>query len=851
MLVACSASSGIVPCLSGLIGRWLAFMKIMNCGTRILLLALALFTCSVAGLAAASGPTNAILFVTQVAVPADFTTIASVFGNQLSDVASCGRGGDLWIRYPNGSLKNLTRAAGFGNSGMQGANAIAVRQPSVYWHGKKAVFSMVVGVTTVRYSVSQTFYWQLYEITNFLDPAATPIITKVPNQPADFNNISPIYGTDDRILFTSDRPRDGSLTLYPQLDEYEEAPTVSGIWSLQPTNGDLFLLEQSPSGSFSLSLDTAGRVIFSRWDHLQRDQQADADIANATTNVEYGTFDYSDESANSYPTTNRVEVYPGPRYDNGIFTGHTFNQFFPWQINEDGTAEETMNHVGRHELGGSYLREDRTNDVNISDLYDFSVRFNTNRISNFTQIREDASQPGIYLAIDCPEFGTHAGGQLVSLTGSTNLTADEMRLSYLTPRSTSSPASDPTNPPPDHTGFYRDPIRTTDGFLIASHTSYTGSASDIGVFGFPAENYNFRLKILVQSNNFFLPGSPLTGGLTNNVSWWDPDNLITITNQALWEFDPAEVVARPRPARRAAELESPEAAQFARAGVDYTQFQNWLKLHNLALIISRDVTTRDGADFQQPFNLRIAASGHQTIGKPGAVYPVSWLQLFQADQLRSLNFGNTNSARAGRRVLARFLHDPMTDNPPVTNSAPPASIRLGNDGSMAALVPARRALSWQLLDPNGTNVVRELYWLNFQPGEVRTCTSCHGINTHDQAGHLAPTNSPQALLDLLAYWKSRYEPTPGTTNVQGVGYPTFTFQRHLAASNLTYTVQYSPDLSRWYPGSQYTGTNSIPVTPYTAEISRNGTTNETITVRSTKSLGNAGQQFFRVNVTGP
>ena len=34
--------------------------------------------------------------------------------------------------------------------------------------------------------------------------------------------------------------------------------------------------------------------------------------------------------------------------------GHTFNQFFPWQINEDGTAEETINHIGRHEIGGSY-----------------------------------------------------------------------------------------------------------------------------------------------------------------------------------------------------------------------------------------------------------------------------------------------------------------------------------------------------------------------------------------------------------------------------------------------------------------------------------------------------------------
>jgi hypothetical protein len=45
-----------------------------------------------------SGPTNAILFVTQARVPADFTTIASTFGNQQASPGSCGRGGDLYIR---------------------------------------------------------------------------------------------------------------------------------------------------------------------------------------------------------------------------------------------------------------------------------------------------------------------------------------------------------------------------------------------------------------------------------------------------------------------------------------------------------------------------------------------------------------------------------------------------------------------------------------------------------------------------------------------------------------------------------------------------------------------------------
>ena len=52
--------------------------------------------------------TNPIIFVTQVPVPGDFTTVASTFGNHLPSVAEAPRGGDLWIRYPDGTLKNLT-----------------------------------------------------------------------------------------------------------------------------------------------------------------------------------------------------------------------------------------------------------------------------------------------------------------------------------------------------------------------------------------------------------------------------------------------------------------------------------------------------------------------------------------------------------------------------------------------------------------------------------------------------------------------------------------------------------------------------------------------------------------------
>ena len=801
--------------------------------------------------AAWAGPANPILFVTQVPVPADFTTIGSVFGNQQATLDSCGRGGDLYVRYPDGTLKNLTRAAGFGRWGLQSTNGIAVRQPCVHWDGNKAVFSMVVGAPKFQYDYTSVAYWQLYEVTNFLNVNAVPVITKIPGQPTNYNNLSPCYGSDDRIIFTSDQPRSGQRHLYPQLDEYEEAPTVSGLWSLQPTNGDLFLVNHAPSGSFSPIVDSAGRIIFSRWDHLQRDQQADTDWQNGTP--VYGTFNWSDESVRSVATTNQTEVFPEPR---GVRTdllagtglaGHSFNQFFPWMINQDGTGEETLNHIGRHELGGSYASRAFTNDPNLQDLYYFGGNYNTNTVNNFLMPSEDPRTNGIFYGIDAPEFGTHSGGQIVSLTGATNVNAAFMKVKYLTPRSTHVYAANAGSIPADHTGFYRNPVMTTDGLLIAAHTAYAlYSSGNTGSATYPATPYDFRLKSLVFSNGYYLPGPPLTPGLTNNAFYWSPDALIINTN-LLWELDPVEVVARPRPAPFADKIAAPELAAFAAAGVSVGDFQNYLRAHQLALIVSRDVTTRDKADQLQPFNLRVAGTNHQTIGAAGKIYDVAWLQLFQADQLRSLNYGNTNSPRAGRRVLAQPLHDPAVDNP---SSPVLASVRVAPDGSTAAIVPARRALSWQLTDTNSTGVVRERYWLTFDAGEIRTCASCHGINQNSQANQPAPTNTPLALISLLNYWKTNTTTQPAVVNGPAGNQFQISFIRRPAEPGITHHVQLSSNLVTWTDIATYAGTN-IFLTTNAVEVARTGSPNETVTVRDAAPATASSGRYFRVTVTRP
>jgi hypothetical protein len=696
-------------------------------------------------------PDNPVLFVTQVPV-GNFTSVVSTFGNHLTSPELAPRGGDLVIRYPDGTLRFLTQEAGFGSSGMQGANAIAVREPCVHWNGNQALFSMLVGAPAQQYQ-TPTFHWQIYEVEG-LAQGAPASIRRIDGQPASFNNVSPIYATDGRILFTSDRPPSGAAHHYPQRDEYESAYVVAGIYSLDEATGELTLLEHSPSGSFSLSLDSFGRVVFTKWDHLQRDQQGDAPATAAT----YEAFTYASEAADAATTTSLAgaEVFPEPRTQNDpayspALATHRFNHFFPWEMNEDGTAEETLNHIGRHELGGSYTDGSFTADANLTYYVDPSLHANQlsiNGSAGLFHLREDPLVPGDFLATYAQEFGTGTGGTLMRLTGAPSINADDMVLTAVTP-------TDDDAQVPQDTGYFRNPLPMSDGTLVAVHTPANGELTNLGSTAAPNWSYEYRLKILTGQGNFFAPAANLTGGIQKNLSWWTPDVLASY-NGLLWELDPVEVVARPVPAPRTSELPAIEAGVFAQQAVDVAAFRAFLRDNGLALIVSRDVTQRDRADRHQPFNLRVPG-GVSSIATGGTVYDVAYLQIFQGDALR----GYGNPPRPGRRLLARPIHESAVSQAP---GGPPGAVAVSPDGSVAALVPARRALSWQLSDANGNGVVRERNWLSFQAGEIRVCANCHGINTLSQTGDPPPVNEPQALHDLLALWKQTNgtpgEPTP-------------------------------------------------------------------------------------------
>lgn len=298
----------------------------------------------------------------------------------------------------------------------------------------------------------------------------------------------------------------------------------------------------------------------------------------------------------------------------------------------------------------------------------------------------------------------------------------------------------------------------SDGLLIASFTptktSFNfGWDTNTGTASLPVSQYQFRLMTLQRSGALWTTNQNLTGGLTNLAIYWDGATLVTNAGQ-LWELQPVEVRSRPVPAPVHTPVSAIEQQVFNSEGVELTTFQADLAARGMALVVSRNLTARDSADKQQPFNLAVPG-GVSSIANSGSAYAITHLQFLQADYLRGYNPGTTNIL-PGRRVLATPMHDTTGFNYASARANPPiGGTQIMPDGSQATIVPANRALTWQLTGTNSNDsIVKERYWITFRPGEVRTCANCHGINQQDQLGRPAPANPPQALQELLRFWRT-------------------------------------------------------------------------------------------------
>jgi hypothetical protein len=755
-----------------------------------------------------------VLYVTQVPVPDEILSsalhditltrmsIASPMQNPQATTLNAPRGGALWIRYANGTKRNLTNAAGYGGSvdanfnatGFQGASSIAVAHPFMHWNGTKAIFAMVVGAPTSA-SDTTVFRWQLYEITNFAS-GQTPVITLVSGQPS-YNNIYACYDTQDRIIFVSDAPRGLSTNpaLYPQLDEYLSQPTNTGLWRLDRANAnELVHIVHTPSGAFSPFIDSAGRVIFVQWDHLSRDVSAsydrapwysvDAahpnppvdDIWTQTTNGN-GTFNSEAANATFTPGSTTANAnsgnyalynnYPESRnFDhtakalNPTLNGLAFNQFFPWECREDGSSHEVQNHAGRHEIsplfGPSF-----TNDPAL-----VNSTATGNRTVHLFNVVESPTTPGLFFATSIPELGTHSAGYLLSYNLGPAVNPDSLTLNLITPAGLPLPTAGTT------LDLYRNATPLSDGTLLAVHTQANQYDSNVGTDAqHPRSRYNFRLRMLTSSGATYVADTSNTPTTQPNVtlSWYAGGQLLTYSpvgsNTPLWELDPVEVLDRSasKPAQLNSSIASVEQSVFDLIGVHAPTFQNYLKSRDLAVVVNRNSTHRDAADKQQPFNLKVSWSSTQTLATTyqsgDKIYDVGFLQLMQSDAIRGYQPASLPAnGWPGRRIMPIPLHQNLAEMPAVVG-APAGSVKLGNDGSWAAVVPARRAVTWHLTDSTGGSVIKERYWVNFAPGEVRTCAVCHGVNTKDQANNLGvPTSQPAALSALLQFWKGNNPP---------------------------------------------------------------------------------------------
>ncbi len=376
------------------------------------------------------------------------------------------------------------------------------------------------------------------------------------------------------------------------------------------------MIEHTPSGAFNPFIDSFGRLIVTRWDHLSQDPIAADDrigITNLGSASLNGSFNYLSETPGSLTqSTNIIETFPEPRkfdtnYDQALgVNGNDFNFFLPWALDQNGGNEEVLNHVGRHELfvptAGTPLFQSFRGDTNLFSLSNLVQRTasgvvsaNTNNLASLFQITEDPRTNGLYWGVQATDIspfgGTHASGQIVTLTGGAGVNPNNMVVSYITPPGAAAG--------PSSLGMYRNPLPMSDGTLVAVFTDAVngtpaGVDTNIGTVTLPVSKYHFRLMTLTNTGTVFGTNQFLTGGIQSTSIFWQGNILVTnVATQ--WELQPVEVRAKSVPTPFVSSVASVEQQVFAEEGVDLPTFQADLAQRGVALVVSRNVTARDAA----------------------------------------------------------------------------------------------------------------------------------------------------------------------------------------------------------------------------------------------------------------
>ena len=352
-----------------------------------------------------------------------------------------------------------------------------------------------------------------------------------------------------------------------------------------------------------------------------------------------------------------AEVFPEPRTEEpgSNVNGLRINHFFPWQIHPDGTEEETLNHIGRHELH-DYFDRSFTDDPNLVEFIDeVSGRLNPNSILNFFQIAEDPEAAGTYFAVDAPEFETHASGRIISLAAPPSQAPDAIAVTYVTHPDTDTVVDDGDTPPADpHRPLPRAPAAGRRRPAGRPHRRDPGRRQRRHPRQ-PDPRYDFRIKELVQNGAYFEAGAPLLpgAGIVREIQYWDPTCWCPTTARC-GSCQPVEIRSRPAPPVLAPALEAPEAQIFA----------DEASTPRLSRASSPSASWRWWSAATSPPATPWTASSPSTCASPAAPRPPAPAASSTTSATCSSSRATRSAASAatadpdpGRRVLAQVMHD--------------------------------------------------------------------------------------------------------------------------------------------------------------------------------------------------
>lgn len=266
-----------------------------------------------------------------------------------------------------------------------------------------------------------------------------------------------------------------------------------------------------------------------------------------------------------------------------------------------------------------------------------------------------------------------------------------------------------------------------------------GSLSPGGIFSavYPLWDGSQRMLFSWSQCRVYDSQQDLNEGDPRTILPCDPELIADPQVQAapklfgLWMYDPLEntqlVINVPEEDQFYTEVVAMQARAFPADSQQAAVFNQDLANSDLGRVHIKSVYDFAGEDVTEQ-GIAILADPTQT---PVAERPVRFLRVVKAVSIPTRavrNFDNSAFGRSRNQLMREII----------------GYVPVEPDGSVLFDVPANVPLAFSLLDANGKRVSeRHQNWLQFAPGEVRTCNGCHSDDS------LAPHGRSDAEADSI------------------------------------------------------------------------------------------------------